>query len=362
MEHLAWQPRAKRRVRRWALLILKCAFSVVCAFLLSVQKSAVDQGGRQIVATISTPRAATAAESIYSTTLGEHKSVAMTDGSELLLNTSSQASVQINARSRAVALRHGEVLLSVATDPRPFVVHLDSIDFETTGTARAHLRLDPDGTTRVDMLEGDGWVRPAGAANAAGASDAVGAAGAVDAAGASDAVGAAGAVDAAGASDAVGAAAAVDAAGASDAVGTAGAAGPAGAAGRAARVLSRFQPLQVKAGSSFSLRYDVRIVERLDPAETDRRLAWTQGQVVLAGEALRDAVAEFNRYNRMQLVVGDDSIGSLPTGGAFYTTEIDTFTRSLNRLFGIRAVRTRPSGNAAAADVVMLVGADYSGM
>ncbi len=84
--------------------------------------------------------------------------------------------------------------------------------------------------------------------------------------------------------------------------------------------------------------------------------------MVLAGEALRDAVAEFNRYNRMQLVVGDDSIGSLPTGGAFYTTEIDTFTRSLNRLFGIRAVRTRPSGNAAAADVVMLVGADYSGM
>jgi transmembrane sensor len=111
----------------------------------------------------------------------------------------------------------------------------------------------------------------------------------------------------------------------------------------------------VSAGSSFSLRYDVRIIEQFDPDEMARRLAWTQGQVILAGEPLRDAVAEFNRYNRRQLLIGDEAIANIPTGGTFYTSELDTFTRSLNQLFGIRALRMRP-------DAVMLVGDSYSGL
>ena len=310
LEHQVRQPRAKRRVRRGVSLVLKCVFSVLCAVLISIQKSAVDQSGKQVIAAVSTSREAPAAEPTHSTALGEHKIIAMADGSDLQLNTSSLASVEMNTRSRAVAIHHGEALLNIAADPRPFVIHLDSIDFETTEAVRAHVRLDPDGTTQVDMLEGEGWVSPAGAT------------------------------------------------------------------GQTAMVLGRsppslparplpgstFQPLRVKAGSSFFLRYDVRIVEQFDPDEMSRKLAWTQGQVVLAGESLRDAVAEFNRYNRRQLVIGDESIASLPTGGTFYVTELDTFTRSLNQLFGIRAIRASPSSTAAAKDAVMLVGDNYSGL
>jgi len=123
-----------------------------------------------------------------------------------------------------------------------------------------------------------------------------------------------------------------------------------------------FQPLRIRAGNSFSGRNDVRIVEQFDPSEMTRKLAWTHGQIVLAGDSLRDAVAEFNRYNSTQLVIGDESIANLSTGGTFYATEPDTFTRSLAQLFGIRAVRMPASSTSAAKGVVMLVGDSYSGL
>jgi transmembrane sensor len=216
----------------------------------------------------------------YSTALGEHKSIQLADSSELQLNTTAVASVKITPRSRAMTLQRGEALLSIAADPRPFAINVASFNFETKQAVRALVRLDADGGARLDILKGEGWIRPAG---------------------------------------------------------------------------STFRPLRVSAGSSFSVHYDVRIVQQFDANEMTRRLAWTKGQVVLAGEPLRDAVAEFNRYNRKQLLIGDESIAKLPTGGTFYATELDTFTRSLNQLFGIRAVRMRP-------DVVMLVGENYSGL
>ncbi len=294
MEHQVGQPHAKGSVRRWIAITLKCTFAIALALLISIQKSALDEGGKQVVAAVASHETRPA-EGIFSAVLGEHKSIAMEDGSKLLLNTSSRASVEMSGRFRAMAIHNGEALLNIAADPRKFVVHLATIDFETTAAARAHLRLDPDGTTRVDMLEGEGWIHPADAPT------------------------------------------------------------------QTAAVLARFQPMHLKAGSSFSMQYDVRILEQFDPDEMARKLAWTHGQVILAGDTLRDAVAEFNRYNRRQLVIGDESIARLPTGGIFYATEIDTFTRSLNQLFRIRAVRMR-AGDATATDVEMLVGENYSGI
>ena len=263
--------------RQWASFTLKCALSVLLTAFVSIQQSAVDQR------TVS-----------YSTALAEHRTIVMADGSELVLNTNSLVSAEVTTRHRSLTVRHGEALLKVAADPRKLVVHLAAIDLEAAAPVRAHFRLDLDGTTRVDMLEGDGWILPAGAA------------------------------------------------------------------ARSTTVLGRFQPIHLKTGSSFSVRDDVRIVEQLDSSEMARRLAWTNGQVILAGDTLSEAVEEFNRYNRRQLVIGDQSIADLPTGGTFYATEVDTFVRSLNQLFRIRAVRMRSAD--AAADVVVLVGTGYSGL
>jgi transmembrane sensor len=273
----------------------------VLTLLISIQQSAVDPAGFR--------------QSTFSTALGEHKSVEMRDGSSMQLNTRTLASVEMDTRSRTVTIHHGEALLKIAADPRRFVLHIGgAIDLKTTEAVWAHVRLDADGALRVDMLEGEAWMQPAGMARIA------------------------------------------------DVTAEGGAAGETDATSRGLGASNAFQPLRVRAGSSFSLHADVRIVEQFDPSEMTRKLAWTRGQIVLAGEALRDAVAEFNRYNSRQLVIGDESIANLTTGGTFYATEPDTFTRSLNKLFGIHAVRMAANSTADVKDVVMLVGDSYSGL
>ena len=265
--------------RRRISFLLKCAFSIVFALLLSSQRSATDQRSTQ---------AAPQAPPIYRTALGERRSIPMPDGSDVVLNTSSQASVEVTARTRAMTLQRGEVLLNISRDPRPFVVQVGATIFETASPARAHLRVDSDGTTRVDVLEGEGRIGPSTAA-----------------------------------------------------AGT-------------------FRPIRVKSGNTFTVRDDVRILEQFDGSEMGRRLAWTQSLVILQGESLSEAVAEFNRYNRKQLIIGDESIANLSTGGTFYANEVDTFIRSLNQLFHIRAMQMR--SRRGAAEVVVLVGPGYSGI
>ncbi len=94
-----------------------------------------------------------------------------------------------------------------------------------------------------------------------------------------------------------------------------------------------------------------------------RKLAWRHGQILLAGEPLRDAVAEFNRYNRKQLVIGDESIANLP--GRRHVLRYRA--RHLHPLpepavRHLRRARCPRAAPAAAKDVVMLVGDSYSGL
>jgi transmembrane sensor len=59
----------------------------------------------------------------YATPVGGLASVAMTDGSEVTLNTDSQIRIALTGTERHVELRHGEAFFQVSKDPnRPFVV------------------------------------------------------------------------------------------------------------------------------------------------------------------------------------------------------------------------------------------------
>ncbi len=60
----------------------------------------------------------------YSTGVGEQRTVALADGSTVLLNTDSDVRVQLSRRLRRIELARGEALFSVSHDPsRPFEVH-----------------------------------------------------------------------------------------------------------------------------------------------------------------------------------------------------------------------------------------------
>jgi len=60
----------------------------------------------------------------YQTAKGEQRTVTLPDGSTMLMNTDSQASVHMSDVARVVHLKRGEALFTVAHDPeRPFDVH-----------------------------------------------------------------------------------------------------------------------------------------------------------------------------------------------------------------------------------------------
>jgi transmembrane sensor len=57
--------------------------------------------------------------------------------------------------------------------------------------------------------------------------------------------------------------------------------------------------------------------------------AWRFGQMVLESEPLSAAVAEINRYNARQIVIGDPSLNSVAINGVFQTGRPETFVEAL---------------------------------
>jgi transmembrane sensor len=64
-------------------------------------------------------------------------------------------------------------------------------------------------------------------------------------------------------------------------------------------------------------------------------LSWRQGMLTFNEMALVDAAAEFNRYNRKQLVVVDPRAAAVHIGGSFDATNVEAFVRLLRQGFGL---------------------------
>ncbi len=71
--------------------------------------------------------------------------------------------------------------------------------------------------------------------------------------------------------------------------------------------------------------------------ELNRKLSWTAGLLSFQGETLSEVTDEFNRYNRKHLVVTDPSIANRRIGGAFQSTDPDSFVSALQKWFGVHA-------------------------
>ncbi len=100
-------------------------------------------------------------------------------------------------------------------------------------------------------------------------------------------------------------------------------------------------PVRVAAGARAFLP-DAPAARAAPPAvvaasvEIERRLAWRSGQIMLDGDTLGEAVAEFNRYNDRRLVIGDASLAGERLVGRFRTNEPDAFARAAARTLGAR--------------------------
>jgi transmembrane sensor len=93
---------------------------------------------------------------------------------------------------------------------------------------------------------------------------------------------------------------------------------------------------ELAAGEAAVVLPDRVAVSRVEPQLMARRLAWTSGRLDFRGESLRDAVAEFNRYNRRQVRLADDALATLRVGGSFAATDPESFAAALASAFRLR--------------------------
>ncbi|HEY4123093.1 MAG TPA: FecR domain-containing protein [Rhizomicrobium sp.] len=99
-------------------------------------------------------RAAQPQDAVYATALGERKTIALTDGSEIDLNTNTSIRFQSAANVKTVTLLKGEAYFQIKHDPkRLFVIKADGHRITDIGT-KFRVRRD-DARLEVSLLEGE---------------------------------------------------------------------------------------------------------------------------------------------------------------------------------------------------------------
>ena len=208
----------------------------------------------------------TAGTQEVTTRIGEQRSVALSDGSLVYLNTQTSLSIKLDAKLRRVELMVGEALFTVAKDPnRPFIVIAGKTEVRAVGT-QFNVRRERDVET-VTVVEGRVTLsktrtdpplavapRP-GSANTRNREQA----------------------------------------GAARSLQT----GIELTPGRQARVWNTLAAIETR---------DVR---------TEKVVAWTERRLIFDGETLGEIVAEFNRYNLARLEVTDADLRSIRLSGVF---------------------------------------------
>jgi transmembrane sensor len=111
------------------------------------------------------------------------------------------------------------------------------------------------------------------------------------------------------------------------------------------------------AGETVSVKSHRMHVQKIADEDVTRRLAWTKGRLSFDRVTLAEAVAEFNRYNRRQLVVDDPGIATLHIGGVFDATDLDSFVAAL-RTFGVRTPSEATQQANGVPEVIHLVAGD----
>jgi transmembrane sensor len=212
----------------------------------------------------------------YTTSIGGYEHVKLPDGSGVQLNTDSEIQARITPEKREVRVTRGEALFTVASDARrPFTV--------SAGNTR--LRANPADGSGTEFV-----VRKRAAKD-------------VDVAVTRGSL-------VLGPSDRI-----IDV------------------------VLGRDSAFEstVAAGYSASVRANGILLAKIEMEELNRKLSWTGGLLTFKGETLAEVTDEFNRFNRMHLLVTDPSIAHRRIGGAFRSTDPQSFVSALKKSFGVRA-------------------------
>jgi len=78
------------------------------------------------------------------------------------------------------------------------------------------------------------------------------------------------------------------------------------------------------------------LVTRESRDRVEDALAWRAGMLKFDQAPLSEVAAEFNRYNRRQIIVTDPAVAAIPIGGAFQASNVEAFTRLLRDAYHLR--------------------------
>jgi transmembrane sensor len=85
---------------------------------------------------------------------------------------------------------------------------------------------------------------------------------------------------------------------------------------------------------------ELATVAKVDPPAIQRALAWQERRLEFDAAPLAEVVAEFNRYNRRQLVIADTALAAKRFSGTFRADSYEPFVRLLEDDFGVTVSRS----------------------
>jgi len=231
----------------------------------------------------------------YATSVGGYQRVVLADGSVVELNANSDVRVDLLPNERRVALVQGEAHFTVAHDTaRPFIVFAHGVAVRAVGTA-FNVRL---ASSAVEVLVTEGKVAvfdATGPTMAAGSSS--------------------------------------DERESRNAM-------PASAI---PVILSANERAFIATAPALTpvaaLAVAAPLFEKIAPEALREALSWQERKLVFAEKPLREVIAQFNRRNRLQLVLGDSTLAERPVGGTFAADNVEGFVRLLEGSGTITAER-----------------------
>lgn len=247
---------------------------------------------------------------LYTTDIGERRSLTLADGSTVDLNARSSIRIEFSSSERRVELLAGQALFQVAKDKhRPFIVRSGDATVRAVGTQFDVYRKD-SGTT-VTVLEGRVAVYSVPHAGVESATDSA-ASTSLDAASSR--------VDPqprpqtrySGNSSAGSAAPSLPQ-------------GPPDSPGAGAVFVSAGEQVTVTPDSIVPIAH----------ADLTSATAWTQRKLIFDGSKLSDVASEFNRYNRRQIVI-EGPLSDFHVSGIYSSTDPTSFIRFLSEQPGIK--------------------------
>jgi transmembrane sensor len=80
--------------------------------------------------------------------------------------------------------------------------------------------------------------------------------------------------------------------------------------------------------------------EAIRTVDSGRALAWADGKLIFENSSVANAVQQFNRYNRIQIIVNDGDLARRSISGVFSAAEPESFAAFLQSVARVRVTRT----------------------